>query len=131
VHFDLNSLGFNSHEHFQLWWTVLRAELGVPELLGLRESLSWAAAVLRAGSGTVWSAEIYIGSSNRIVALRIGPTERPCMPAVQAIQLNGTSSSGKTAVARVLQVILPGIWLHFQPDVLALMLPKRPRSETE
>jgi chloramphenicol 3-O phosphotransferase len=131
AHLDLTSLGFESEEHLRLWWTVLRSELCVPVLLGIRDGCGRAAARLRAASGAEWSAEAHIGSGRRIIALRIGPSERAQLPGVRVIQLNGISSSGKTSVARALQVILPGIWLHFQPDVLALMLPKRPRTESE
>lgn len=110
---------------------VVRAELGVPVLLGIRKAPGRATAMLRSGSGAAWSADVCTGSDHRIIALRIGPTGRPCLPAVQVIQLNGRSSSGKTSVARALQVVLPGVWLHFQPDVLALMLPRPPTTDAE
>jgi chloramphenicol 3-O phosphotransferase len=49
----------------------------------------------------------------------------------QVVVLNGGSSSGKSSIARVLQDLLPGLWLTFGTDVLAEALPGRgddPRS---
>jgi len=50
---------------------------------------------------------------------------------MQVIVLNGGSSSGKSSIARILQEILPGLWLTFGVDVFAEALPGRgdsPRS---
>jgi chloramphenicol 3-O phosphotransferase len=43
----------------------------------------------------------------------------------QVIVLNGGSSAGKSSIARVLQDILPELWLTFGTDVLAEALPGR------
>lgn len=43
--------------------------------------------------------------------------------ATQVIVLNGGSSSGKTAIARALQAVLPGTWLRFSVDDLVDALP--------
>jgi chloramphenicol 3-O phosphotransferase len=45
------------------------------------------------------------------------------MPATEAIILNGTSSAGKSSIARCLQEILPGLWLTFGVDTLIQALP--------
>lgn len=52
-----------------------------------------------------------------------------CRPvAVQVIVLNGGSSSGKSAIARCLQAVLPEPWLVFGVDTLIEAMPAASRT---
>jgi chloramphenicol 3-O phosphotransferase len=45
------------------------------------------------------------------------------MPFPNVILLNGTSSAGKTSIARALQADLPGLWMHVGLDHFLTMMP--------
>lgn len=47
------------------------------------------------------------------------------------IWLNGTSSSGKTTIAKMLQTLLPQPYLHAQLDLFVAMLPEAIRSDAD
>lgn len=53
---------------------------------------------------------------HRIVGLLIAPTAEHVEVSSPVVLLNGTSSSGKTSLAKALQDALPGTWLHVSVD---------------
>ena len=60
------------------------------------------------------------------ISNRSSPGRAPGRRTGTIIFLNGTSSSGKTSLARALQAALPESFLHVAGDHFAAMLPRRP-----
>lgn len=91
-------------------------------------------ATLETADRMLWRASCIVSPEDaRIEGMqihRIVGDERPFL-AGAVIVLNGTSSSGKSTLARLLQDRLQGPWLHVESDAFASMLPTRYRPVPE
>lgn len=79
-------------------------------------------------------ASVALDPPHRITALLFRPTEAEPderTTSCNVIVLNGTSSSGKSTLAKALQVELDGVWLHVEIDAFLRMVPPKSLGDDE